>query len=524
MNYYELIYLSQDLKELLSGSHFVLATTRFKNVIEFFIESKNEINKLVFSTSPGNIALFYNRQASAAKKNRMRFFEAVYNRPVQDVVLAKNDRIIEILFENEDRLVLVLFGSRANVFFASGGRIVESFKGEPGNLSLPESRVFTPPEINEHMQADEMLVRLNPQLPRKHLRELTEVHSLGAAAPSQIEQFAARLDESLRQEPEFRILTDGSRTLFNEQLLPLETGKKFDTISELIEYEYVQHERTSHFRRKKNSYLKEIDTRLRRTESSLKNLSKAVKNPERAALYEKYGHLLMAHAHLGKTEKPEFVTEDLYEQGKTISIPVNPKLNLAENAGNYYRKAGIAESSYREAKKQIPVHERQKATLLSLKESLEEIYDSRSLRTWEKENKTGVAELGQNKQKQMQKDSVPFHTFEVEGYAVWIGKNARNNDLLVRRAHKEDVWLHARGVPGSHVLIRMGNTKTMPPKHIIQKAAAYAAFNSKAAGAELVPVIFTKSKYVRKPRKAAPGAVVAEREQVVFVHPENPEK
>uniref|UniRef100_UPI003568162F NFACT RNA binding domain-containing protein n=1 Tax=Fodinibius sp. TaxID=1872440 RepID=UPI003568162F len=89
-------------------------------------------------------------------------------------------------------------------------------------------------------------------------------------------------------------------------------------------------------------------------------------------------------------------------------------------------------------------------------------------------------------------------------------------------AHKEDIWLHARGVGGSHVVIRMGNQKDYPPKRVILQAAGYAAFYSKARGMKTAPVMYTKRKYVRKPKGSPPGSVVLEREEVEMVPPVNP--
>ena len=102
---------------------------------------------------------------------------------------------------------------------------------------------------------------------------------------------------------------------------------------------------------------------------------------------------------------------------------------------------------------------------------------------------------------------------------IWIGKNAKSNDEVTTRAHKEDVWLHARGVGGSHVVIRMENNKNLPPKNIIKKAAAVAAWNSKARGSSLAPVIYTKRKYVSKPKGAPAGTVRVQREEVEMVEP-----
>ena len=96
------------------------------------------------------------------------------------------------------------------------------------------------------------------------------------------------------------------------------------------------------------------------------------------------------------------------------------------------------------------------------------------------------------------------------------------NDELLKLSHKEDLWLHARGVPGSHVIIQMNRKNDFPPTNIIEKAAEIAAFYSKAKGSSLVPVIFTKRKYVRKGKGLPPGAVFVDKEDVVLVKPTEP--
>jgi len=99
------------------------------------------------------------------------------------------------------------------------------------------------------------------------------------------------------------------------------------------------------------------------------------------------------------------------------------------------------------------------------------------------------------------------------------GKSAGNNDKLTFGfAHKEDMWLHARDVSGSHVIIKH-KQKGIFPKPVIEKAARIAAFFSKSKGSILTPVIYTPRKFVRKPKGAAPGAVIAEKEEMILVEP-----
>ena len=110
------------------------------------------------------------------------------------------------------------------------------------------------------------------------------------------------------------------------------------------------------------------------------------------------------------------------------------------------------------------------------------------------------------------------------GYEVWVGRNARQNDTLtLRHARKEDLWLHARGVPGSHVVLRRPNRNVPADRRAVEEAAAIAAYWSDARTSRLAPVQVTERKYVRKPKGSPPGAVIVTHEDVVLVEPGLPD-
>jgi predicted ribosome quality control (RQC) complex YloA/Tae2 family protein len=111
------------------------------------------------------------------------------------------------------------------------------------------------------------------------------------------------------------------------------------------------------------------------------------------------------------------------------------------------------------------------------------------------------------------------------GFEVWAGKSSENNDLLtLHHAKPNDLWFHARGSSGSHVLLKVGSGKGEPGKKAKEQAAGIAAYYSKMKNAKMVPVAMTEKKYVRKPKGAPPGTVVLEREKVVFAEPSLPKE
>ncbi len=523
MNYYELIYLKRELKNKLTNCVIELATTQFKNVLELYIKGDSKSSRLVFNTSPGNISLFLDGDRSPKKSNRITFFEAIYSIPIEDIFLEENDRIISISFSNGQQLTFKLFSSRANAYLVEGEIIEESFKdfGEVGKQApLPKKSV--PFQLmGEGKSVKQLLLESNNLLPRAQIDSLIKLNKMENATTDEILEFSRKVDLLLRNEAEFRLLKKGVATLFPESILPVETEKMFDSVNDLILWRSKNYSGQLRFDQRKNILHKSIRKQLKRIDSVLNNLAKAGAGLERAQDFEQKGHILMANAHLGMPDSDKLSLVDFYNDNAQLEIEVNEELSIAENASRYYEKSSNSKKSYHEAMERIPLLEKKREKQQELLNELEGIEDLVELNNWTKNHKEELATL-QNSSNNEKSNSLPFHVLEVDGFEIWIGKSAKSNDKLVQLSHKEDVWLHARGVSGSHALIRMKNKKEMPQKELIKKVAGFAAYNSKAKGAELVPVIYTKRKFIRKPKGAAAGAVLVQKEQVEFVEPEKP--
>ncbi len=524
MNYYELIYLKSELKNKLLKGVIEQAITPYKNLLELYIAGERESFRLIFSSSPGNMALFLDTYRPGKKANKLLFFESIYNAKITDIHLADKDRLISLVFENGGKLLFKLFSNKANALLINNGLISETFKdfdetGKP-EPSPKKQELFK--NIPEHQNSKSLILAANPLFPRAELGDLIELNDLNNKTKEEVVQFAKNVTEQIAEAPVFRKLDSGVVTLINEESLPLNTQQEFKSVNDLIAYRfknYAHHQRLS---QQKGVFSKAIKRDIKRLNSSLRNLSKADKGIEKAEIYEKYGHLLMANAHLEKPETSALTVSDLYDEGKEIQIKVDKELTVVENAEHYYNRSSSALRSYEEAEKRTPKLEERQNRLRKMEQELQEISHLRDLDDWKKKHQKEIDTLGIGKSKK-QESTLPFHTLELNGYQLWIGKNAKSNDKLVQLSHKEDVWMHARGVPGSHLVVRMENNKEMPSKETIARAASFAAYNSKAKGAKLVPVIFTKRKYVRKPKGAAPGAVVVQKEEVELVKPEKPE-
>ncbi|MTI86402.1 MAG: DUF814 domain-containing protein [Balneolaceae bacterium] len=526
MNYYELIYLKRELKYKLTGRKFEQAITPYKNLLEIFLTGGDKNHRLIFSSAPGNTALFADTYRGAKKGNTIRFFEDVYGLTIQDIEIAETDRWLALVLENDQRIRFRLFSNQANAFLTQKDEIIEVFKEyDSEGERAPESKELDLFEgkISEKNTKNK-LTTLNLMLPRKHLSDLIEIHNLEEASDEEIVAFVKKISRQMEEDAVFRLLKNGNTTLFNEEVLPLPTERHFENVNDLISYRYKTYSKNQRLKQKKTKYKKGLERKIGGLETGLRNLANADKGLERAEKYEKWGHLLMAHAHEDTNQRDSITVDDLYEAGKKVEIPLKKKLSIAGNAKRYYEKAKSSEASYKESVNKIPKLEKEKKEMEALYESLMSIESLWDLQDWEKDNKKALEQFQKPKGGDEDSAELPFYTTEVDGYAVWIGKNARSNDKLVQKAHKEDVWMHARGVPGSHLVIRMGNQKEMPPKNVVLEAASYAAYNSKLKGSNLVPVIVTKKKYVRKPKGSNPGAVLVDKEDVEMVTPKKPAK
>ncbi len=525
MNYYELIYLKRELKNKLTAGKIEQAVSPYKNYIEFFVHTDTAKHRLCFSSAPGNIALYLDSFRGAKKSNTIDFFEKIYGAEITDVTIPETDRWFFIHFENGYKLHFRLFSNRANVFLSKNGEIIEVFKEyDETEEETPNPQKLNVYEIEEDISrksTKNKIVAINAMFPRQNIQELIEIYNLDEADEDELQEFVRKVCEEMEDKAVPRLLENGETTLLSEETLPVKTEKEFESVNDLILYRYKNYSRDQRLRQRKSSLLKSLKRKIKRTKSGLKNLEQADKGLERAEKYEQWGHILMANAHLGDVNEEEIEVDDLYHEGKKVTIPLDIELDIAGNAQRYYKKSAGAEKSHEEAMKRIPIMQKEKEKAERLLEEAESITNLWEFQDWEKDHEDELKEY-RNQDNSGDDEQLPFHTLEIQGYPVWIGKNAKSNDALVQKAHKEDVWMHARGVPGSHLVIRMGNDKGMPEKKVLLEAASYAAYNSKAKGSKLAPVIITKKKYVRKPKGSPPGAVVVDREEVEMVTPKKP--
>ncbi|MGM0589274.1 MAG: NFACT RNA binding domain-containing protein [Bacteroidota bacterium] len=526
-NYYSLIYLNQELNDKLKDATFDFAITPHKYVLELYMSRGEDQFRLIFSTHPEETALFSTNYRPPKKSNMGSFFDQVEGVKIVGTRLANQDRLLSILFDDNGKLVFKLFSSRPNVWYAVDGTIQDAFrqpddwKGKP--LPKPQAPKFET-EVPTKASPKNQLLRLNPLLPRNLIPHIVKKHRVDEMNPEQVKRLVGRLTQELEHADQFRVLTTLDLCLWPESTVSISNKSVYDTISPAIEEVYKTSSDERRLQQDRQRWLDKLSREQHRLERLLQELEHADKSLDRADTYERYGHLLMTKAHQEiKPDQQKISVVDFYQEDQSeVAIDIKPELSISDNAEQYYKKAQAARKNYEASRRRLPKVKQELENIEEMIRTLQAAGRHYEFRDWYKDHKAELEPLRQTQGKDQSRK--PFREMEIGSYMLWVGRNAKSNDQLTSAAHKEDIWLHARGVSGSHVVIRMDNHKEYPPKSVIEAAARIAAWYSKARGSSYAPVMYTKRKYVRKSKNAGPGAVFVEREEVIMVEPAKPDQ
>jgi predicted ribosome quality control (RQC) complex YloA/Tae2 family protein len=301
------------------------------------------------------------------------------------------------------------------------------------------------------------------------------------------------------------------------------TGEEYADCSEGIRRFIGSSRARESFDSEKNSLGAWMQRELTRCERTLEKMNDDATRHNRADEYERFGTLLMANLHLMSKGMASIVLND-FTTDEPHTIALDPSLAPAQNAERYYSKAKHAKAARTEAlERRTHLTDRCIALRIVLAEfdAVHTRDDLRSLRFRRGGILKSLGYMTDTEREQLP----PFRIFTVDGgFQVLAGKSSENNDLLTTRyAKPNDLWFHARGSSGSHVVLKIGSGSGTPSKKAIHQAASIAAYYSKTKNALAVPVAMTEKKFVHKPRGVPAGTVHLDREKVIFAEPKLPD-
>jgi len=343
-----------------------------------------------------------------------------------------------------------------------------------------------------------------------------------AYAPYVLEQYAELPDVRMRQSPSMNVLLD--------------------------EY-YARSEWRDAMEGVRTPIRKVLQTQLERCKRKAELLEKELSATEEAAHYRLQAELLLAHQNEVQRGQGSVTLQNFFEadesdssgKQRNVTVVLDPRLDAVGNANRLFNKY----HKLRRATALVPAQIEQNASELA---TIEQFLADLMLAETPAEVALVKAEVQtagymrggpKEQQKKVQKATkkgkggkpakgkavppgggVPLQMRSRDGFTILIGKNSRQNEeVTFRQATANDLWLHARGVPGAHVIIKAAGREI--PRSTIEQAASLAAYYSQARGTTTAPVDYTLQRHVRHMKGGGPGMVVYERERTVYVVPEN---
>ena len=280
----------------------------------------------------------------------------------------------------------------------------------------------------------------------------------------------------------------------------------YDSISEVLYQYYAQKSTITRIRQKSVDLRKIVSTALERNVKKYDLQMKQLKDTEKRETYRIYGELLQAYGYGIEAGSKSAEVENYYTN-EMVTIPLDDQLTALENSQKYFDKYGKLKRTF-EALSQLTLET--KAEI----EHLESVMTALDIALQEDDLvqiKEELIESGYMKRKggnkKVKVTSKPFHFISSDGFHMYVGKNNfQNEELTFQFAVGNDWWFHAKGIPGSHVVVKNGG-KEMPDA-TFEEAGRLAAHFSKARGQEKVEIDYIEKKHVKKPGGGKPGFVV----------------
>ena len=296
--------------------------------------------------------------------------------------------------------------------------------------------------------------------------------------------------------------------------------QKAESFAGLLDQYYIVRDRRDAMRQKSQSLRKTVSNLCQRIVRKL-----AIQEKELEATYDRerlrqLGDIVTANIHRIVKGATTLEAEDFYdEEMKTVQIPISPILSPQQNAAKFYKDYTRMKNAEKELTKQIELGEQELKYLQSVLDELNRAQTEPELEEIRQELAAGgYVRLDAARKRMKQHKLSPMRFESTDGYPIYVGRNNRQNDeLTFKLARKDDIWLHAQKVHGSHVIISCGGVK--PPDDTITQAAQLAAYYSESTGGQNIPVDVTPVKQVKKLSGAKPGMVIYHTYNTVIVNP-----
>ena len=544
--------IAGELNRILAGSK-----------IEKVYQPENEELVLNMHTKTGKCKLYI---SSASHHARIHLYTEEFNNPpspsafcmllrkhiqsgrVTEVCQAGSERIIEISIETLDemgfnvnkKLIVEIMGKHSNIILmdAGTGKIIDSIK----RVSIDQSRV--------RQLLPGLTYAYPPSQDKIPFREVTRENAAGFAdrkimdciggiAPVTADELMKdgypflydnleRIRDILNTgnlAPCIYIKEDGSPMDFSAFPLSAYEGilekKEFATLSETIQVFYSSKASSNRVKQKGNDLNRAIEQKLKKLYLKKQKLEEEKLRAENSEELRLFGELLTANLHMCRTGDTKVDVINYYN-GETITIPLDKRFSPSKNAQNYFKRYGKSKTAIKEKAVQIEENDKDIQYLESVLAHIENADGLDAIEAIRNElTEEGYLKRRKNLPMQKKQKAKPIEYHTSTGFRVLVGRNNIENDqLTLKMAGRNDLWLHTKDIPGSHVIVFLEGKDA--DEATIFEAAKIAAYHSKARSSEQVPVDYVPIKYVKKPSGSKPGYVIFTNNRTVYVTPEIP--
>ena len=544
-------YAVQELQFLIGG-RIDRATQPEKDMAVLTIRNESRNTKLLLSASPA-MARLHTTVESFVNPDQAPMFCMLLRKyliggRIVSIQQPYGDRAVCITVNNRDELGesgpcelwLELMGRHSNLTLIKNGKIIDSIRHVSADMSrvrvmLPGVMFIEPPRQNkltiDELDTAKLAERLKDE---KGLLSSALLRHITGLSPVSSKEWALRvtgLKEAYIEDIDItnvsekicefsvklfsikapQLLTDESGTRldffpFTYLSYPLEQQQPCSSVQEAMTRFYSMRDRSDRMQQKSASLKRSIRTMIERDEKKLTLLEDALREAADADSYRLYGELLSAQLHLVSKGSREIRLTNYYDaENQSIVIPLDETLSPVQNAQRYFKRYRKALASRKTSAEQKELCLQELRVLEEAAFDLEQCETPDDLNDVRKFLETqGIFKPDKTTRKKKQDVSAPLRFKSSDGFTILAGKNSIQNERLTKEADGDDMWLHAKDIPGSHVIICL-NKKTVTQEALMD-AARIAAWYSKARGIS-VPIDYTYRKYVKKPGGTPTGFV-----------------
>lgn len=528
IHYFVLQKIADHIHREVAGGIFAEAFTQDKDQVMIGLGAPGRDLWLRVSCGAPLPFLWPMNQFNKARKNVKAVFPQIDGLAIQKVHALPHERVILIDLARGYQIALKMHGLMSNVLLLQKGVVVDRFRqhSEADLEFLPtagrwDESAMDAPGFTE-MGTFDRLKAISPILEKHFVAEVDRGMANGLDFKSAFgECIAAARDER------YYLVRRPDRIQF--LLFAQENAVEVNGLMPALNMFLRTYHQYQGYARVYEEIRKPLEKHVQRLQGQIDSFYTSIDAIANERPPEEIGHLLMANLHLITQGEKEVELVDFYHD-KPIQVKLKPELNPQQNAEQYYQKQKKHRSRMKHLEEQILRLEQELAAfqeardgfaVFPLPQSLTISAEGMDHELLRRMNAFGAEFLPliQSGKPDTALQKHGFFEFKKDGYTILVGKNAKQNDSLTfGHSRKDDLWLHARDTPGSHVIIR--NPTAGPiPNPVLEFAASLAAKHSKRKHENLVPVQYTERKYVRKVKNGAAGAVLVEREKVIMIEP-----